>query len=54
MRFSGPDSRAGATKRDGCSAQYVLNSTIDWGDRRKGGAVSDERSPLNVAIACRC
>lgn len=52
MRFSGSDSRAGATKREGCSAQYVENSTIDWGERRKGGAVRDERSPLNVAIDC--
>ena len=50
MRFSGSDSRAGATKREGCSAQYVENSIIDWGDRRNGGAVRVERSPLKVAI----
>lgn len=27
---------------------------MDWGERRKGGAVREERSPLNVAIDCRC
>lgn len=35
--------------RDGCSAQKVGNSTIDRGERRNGGAVRVERSPLNVA-----
>jgi hypothetical protein len=42
-------SLAGATKRLGCSAQYAEYSTIDCGDKRKGGAVSDARSPLKVA-----
>jgi len=47
--FSGLGSLAGATKRLGCSAQYAEYSTIDCGDKRKGGAVSDARSPLKVA-----
>jgi hypothetical protein len=54
MRLSGSVSRAGATKRDGYSAQYVEYSIIDWGERRKGGAVREERSPLKVAIDCWC
>jgi hypothetical protein len=48
-RFSGSGSLAGATKREGCSAQNAEYSTMDCGERRKGGAVSDARSPLNVA-----
>lgn len=53
-RFSEFCSFAGATKRLGCSAQYVLNSTMDCGARRNGGAVMDVRSPLNVAIDFKC
>jgi len=49
-RFSGSGSLAGATKSDGCSAQYAENSVTLWGDRRKGGAVKEDKSPLNVAI----
>lgn len=52
-RFSGSGSLAGATNRHGCSAQYAENSTIDWEERRKGGAVRDARSPLNEASDCR-
>ena len=48
-RFSGSGSLAGAQKRVGCSAQYAEYSTMDCGERRKGGAVSDARSPLKVA-----
>jgi hypothetical protein len=51
-RISGSGEEAGATKRDGCSAQYAEYSTIDCGERRKGGAVRDARSPLNVARDC--
>lgn len=40
----------GATKREGCSAQYAGNSASEVVDRMKGGAVKEERSPLNVAI----
>jgi hypothetical protein len=48
-RFSGSGSLAGAQKRVGCSAQYAEYSTMDCGERRNGGAVSDARSPLKVA-----
>lgn len=49
-RFSGSGSLAGATKSEGCSAQYAENSTIDCEESRNGGAVRDARSPLKVAI----
>ena len=38
--------------RDWFSAQYAENSTRDWVDRMKAGAVSEARSPLNEAIDC--
>lgn len=37
-------------RRDGCVDQYEENSVRDCDDRIKGGAVKDERSPLNEAI----
>lgn len=52
--LSGSFSAAGATKIDGCSAQYAENSTSEVEERMKGGAVSDERSPEKDAIDCKC
>ena len=49
-RFAGSGSEAGATKMDGCSVQYAENSVRDVVPRMKGGAVMEERSPLNDAI----
>ena len=49
-RFCGSGSEAGATKIDGCSAQYAGNSTADFVARTKGGAVMLLRSPRIVAI----
>jgi hypothetical protein len=49
-RFSGSASFAGATNSDGCSHQYELNSVRLVDERMKGGAVRDDRSPLNEAI----
>ena len=49
-RFAGSGSEAGATKIDGCSVQYAENSVRDVVPRMNGGAVKDERSPLNEAI----
>lgn len=37
-------------KTGGCVAQYEENSVKDWDDKINGGAVRDERSPLNEAI----
>jgi len=51
-RFWASSSCAGATKRAGYSAQYALYSVMDCGERRNGGAVREERSPLKVAIDC--
>lgn len=34
----------------GCSAQYEENSVNDVDDRMNGGAVNDDRSPLNEAM----
>lgn len=51
-RLEASDSCEGATKREGCSAQYAGNSVNEVVDRMKGGAVKEERSPLNVAIVC--
>ena len=48
--FAGSGSEAGATKMDGCSVQYAENSVRDVVPRMKGGAVTDERSPLKDAI----
>jgi hypothetical protein len=42
-RFCGSFSCAGATKIEGCSAQYPENSTSDVEDRINGGAVKDDR-----------
>jgi hypothetical protein len=49
-RFAGSGSAAGATKRDGCSAQYDEYSVSDVDDRMNGGAVRDDRSPEKDAI----
>ena len=49
-RFAGSGSRDGATKSVGCSVQYEENSTSDWVERMKAGAVRDERSPLKDAM----
>lgn len=49
-RFAGKASCAGATNRDGCSDQYAGYSANDVVDKIKGGAVKEERSPLNDAI----
>ena len=49
-RLAGSFSDAGATKSEGCSLQYEENSVKDVVLRMKGGAVRDERSPLNEAI----
>jgi hypothetical protein len=48
--FSGSFSAAGATKIEGCSAQYEENSTSDVDERINGGAVKDERSPEKDAM----
>jgi len=48
--LAGSDSLEGATKTEGCSHQYELNSVRLVGERIKGGAVRLERSPLNDAI----
>lgn len=49
-RLAGSCSEAGATKMDGCSVQYAENSVREVVPRMKGGAVSEDRSPLNDAI----
>lgn len=49
-RLAGSGSRAGATKREGCSFQYAENSVSEVVPRMKGGAVMEERSPLKEAI----
>jgi len=51
--FAGSDSLAGATKTDGCSHQYELNSVKLVDERMKGGAVRLARSPLKEAMDCR-
>jgi hypothetical protein len=48
-RFWGSFSWAGATNIVGCSAQYDENSTRDFADKMKGGAVKEDRSPVNEA-----
>lgn len=53
-RFAGSSSEAGATKIDGCSAQYEENSTSEVVPRMKGGAVREARSPLKEAMDLRC
>lgn len=45
--MAGSGSFAGAANTFGCSAQYPLNSVRLVDDRIKGGAVREERSPLN-------
>ena len=37
---------------DGCSVQYAENSVSDVVPRINGGAVIEERSPLNDAMDC--
>ena len=37
---------------DGCSVQYAENSVSDVVPRINGGAVMEERSPLNDAMDC--
>jgi len=51
--LAGSSSAAGATKIEGCSAQYDEYSVNDVPLRMKGGAVRDEMSPLNEAIDLR-
>ena len=51
-RFAGSGSEAGATNIEGCSVQYAENSVREVVPRIKGGAVKDERSPLNEAMDC--
>lgn len=53
MRLAGSDSEAGAANKEGCSAQYEENSVREVVLRMNGGAVIEERSPLNEAIDCR-
>jgi hypothetical protein len=48
--LAGSFSAAGATRMEGCSAQYDENSVREIVPRMKGGAVRDERSPLKEAI----
>ena len=51
-RLVGSGSEAGATNMDGCSVQYAENSVSDVVPRINGGAVMEERSPLNDAMDC--
>ena len=44
--MAGSASLAGAANTEGCSAQYELYSVRLVADRMKGGAVSEDRSPL--------
>ena len=48
-RFAGSCSFAGATKTDGFSVQYAENSVREIVPTMKGGAVTEERSPLKEA-----
>jgi hypothetical protein len=48
--LAGSGSFAGATKIEGCSAQYDEYSTSDVEERMNGGAVRDDRSPENDEI----
>lgn len=43
----------GAMNKSGCSAQYWEYSTSEVGDNINGGAVSEDKSPLNDAIDLR-
>lgn len=40
----------GSINKFGCSDQYWEYSTSDVGDKINGGAVNDDKSPLNEAI----
>ena len=51
--FRGSVSCAGATKIEGCSAQYEENSTSDVDDRMNGGAVKEDKSPEKDAMDFR-
>lgn len=53
-RFWASFSRAGATKIEGCSVQYAENSTRDFEERMKGGAVKEDRSPEKEARDLNC
>lgn len=48
--FEGRVSCVGAMKREGCSHQYAGYSASDVVDRINGGAVNEDKSPLNDAI----
>ena len=43
----------GSTNKSGCSAQYCEYSLKEVGDKMKGGAVKEDKSPLNSAIDLR-
>lgn len=51
-RFAGSGSLAGATRTEGCSAQYDENSVREIEERMKGGAVIEAMSPLKEAKDC--
>ena len=51
-RLAGSCSWVGAIHNEVFSVQYAENSTRDWVDRMKAGAVKEDRSPLNEAIDC--
>jgi len=42
----------GATRTEGCSAQYEEYSVREVLERIKGGAVMEDRSPLKEAMDC--
>lgn len=45
--------KLGSTSKFGCSLQYCEYSDNDVGDKINGGAVNDDKSPLNDAIDLR-
>lgn len=51
--FAGSCSAAGATKSEGCSAQYDEYSVNETPLRMNGGAVREEISPLKDAMDLR-
>lgn len=50
---SGTVNLFGAINKSGCSAQYCEYSTSEVGDKMNGGAVNEDKSPLNDAIDLR-
>lgn len=48
--LSGSVMKEGSKNKSGCSAQYSEYSVNETGERMNGGAVKDERSPLNDEI----